>query len=106
MIYSRIHLIGIFFSPRYSHFTKHVLGVGNRRGRTVLGVVCIYTTKLNSSETFWNSRTNLYVPEVHPASGLLFCEYEDEAHVEWKPLNVKWKHLESQTVTKCEVVNI
>ena len=26
-------------------------------------------------------RTHLYVPEVHPETGMPFCECEDEAHV-------------------------
>lgn len=26
-------------------------------------------------------RTNAYVPEIHPETGCVFCEREDEAHV-------------------------
>lgn len=34
-------------------------------------------------------RTNAYVPEIHPATGYVFCEREDEGHVLKVTINTK-----------------
>ena len=40
-------------------------------------------------------RTHLYVPEVHPASGLPFCECEDEAHILKVGIIINWPVFDS-----------